>query len=251
MKIALFAADEVGYKITCLLTQKNVSPVCLVLDSKNLRNYNNRILHKSNVQNILYSDHLQDPNAVIELEKMNLDLIILAWWPYLLNESFINIPKIGCLNLHPSLLPFNRGKHPNFWSIIEDVPFGVTIHFIDAGIDTGDIAFQRIIDKTWEDTGETLYKKSKVEIVKLFKNNIKEIISGNIPRIKQHKNNGSFHMAKEIDAASEIKLNEKYEARRLLNILRARTFQPHPGAWFIDDKSKYEVKIHIKKVTNE
>lgn len=104
---------------------------------------------------------------------MQLDLIILAWWPYILKEALIKIPKIGCLNFHPSYLPYNRGKHPNFWSLVEDVPFGVSLHFVDTGIDSGSIAFQKIVPKSWEDTGKTLHEKGKREIVKLFQEKVR------------------------------------------------------------------------------
>ena len=51
---------------------------------------------------------------------------------------------------------------------MEKVPFGVTLHFIDSGIDTGDIVFQKSIPYDWCDTGETLYKKAQAEMINLF-----------------------------------------------------------------------------------
>lgn len=86
--------------------------------------------------------------------------MILAWWSYVLKENLIRIPRIGCLNFYPSFLPYNRGKHYNFWTIVEGNPFGVSQHSVDQGIDTGDIAYQSRIAKTWEDTGEALYHKA-------------------------------------------------------------------------------------------
>jgi len=58
------------------------------------------------------------------------------------------------INLHPSLLPWNRGAHSNFWSFLEDTPKGVTIHIIDEGIDTGDILLQKKIK--FDQSKETL-----------------------------------------------------------------------------------------------
>ena len=127
-------------------------------------------------------------------------------------------PRLGCLNFHPSYLPYNRGKHYNFWSLVEDTTFGVTLHFLDEGVDTGDIAFQSIIDKSWEDTGETLYNKAQQEIVRLFKTKFPEIKNGSIPRQPQEMSKGSFHRSEELDFASRIDLDRSYKARELLNL---------------------------------
>lgn len=178
----------------------------------------------------------------------NLDYIILAWWPYIVGGRILTIPKVGTLNFHPSLLPYNRGKHYNFWTIVEDTPFGVTIHFVDKLIDSGDIVFQNNITKSWEDTGESLYNKAQSAMINLFIQNYDRIVNGDYQRIKQDENKGSFHYGKELEQSSEIFLEKKYSAKQLLNLLRARTFQPHPACYFFDDGRKYEVRIEIKEV---
>jgi methionyl-tRNA formyltransferase len=185
------------------------------------------------------------------LRNLNLDLIILAWWPYIIKNELIGLPRIGCLNFHPSYLPFNRGKHYNFWSIVEEVPFGVTIHWVTEDIDAGDIAFQKAINTSWEDTGETLYHAAQREIIRLFKINFPTIKQGRIPRIPQNLDQGSFHFAHEIEKASTINLEQKYKARQLLNLVRARTFPPYPGARFTDDARTYEIRIQITEVRED
>lgn len=248
MKIALFAACEVGYEIVKFFHETNEEFSCLVLDAKDKENINKNILDIAKNKEIIYSDHLYKKQSLDALQQMHLDLIILAWWPYIIKENIIKIPKLGCLNFHPSFLPFNRGKHPNFWSLVEDVPYGVSIHFVENQVDSGDIAFQEISEKTWEDTGKSLHEKGKREIVNLFKKNFPRIKNEEIPKFKQDLTEGSFHKSGEIDQASRIKLDEKYEVRHLLNILRARTFPPYPAAWFMENGQKFEVRVEIKKV---
>lgn len=251
MNISLFAADVVGHQIAKFFGEKNESLTCLVLDSEDRKALNQQIIADSGIKEpdrIFYSNSLYKEDTLGRLKKMNLDLVILAWWPYILKEELMEIPKIGCLNFHPSFLPYNRGKDSNFWSIVEEVLFGVSLHFVNAGIDTGDIAYQSVIDKDWEDTGETLYEKALKEIVKLFKDNFEQIKSVQIPRKPQDLRQGSFHKREELDSASLIDLDKSYRARDLLNIIRARTFPPHPAAWFVDNGQKYEVRIEIKRV---
>ena len=62
------------------------------------------------------------------------------------------------------------------------MPFGVILRWIDDDIDRGNIAFQSVIEKPWEDSGESLYHKAKREIVHVFMNTFSTITMGNIPR---------------------------------------------------------------------
>jgi methionyl-tRNA formyltransferase len=249
VKIGLFAAKTVGFEIAKFLGETSEGLSCLVVDRKEDHKVNDEIIIASKVKvgNIFYSDEIYDNSKILELHKLCLDIIVLAWWPYIIKNNIIEIPRIGCLNFHPSLLPFNRGKHYNFWTLVEDTPFGVTLHFVDKGIDSGDIVFQSVIPKTWEDTGESLYYKAQQELVRLFIRCYPTIMSGNIVRTPQDLTIGSYHSSDEIESASQIHLDKNYTARTLLNILRARTFLPHPGAWFIDNGEKYEIRIAITK----
>ena len=254
MNIALFAADIVGHEVAKFFGENNEPLTCLILDSKDKKGLNAQILADSGIKEhnrVFYSGSLYKEETLNILKQMKLDLGILAWWPYIIKENLIKIPQIGFLNFHPSYLPYNRGKDPNFWSIVEDVPFGVSLHFVDTGIDSGDIAFQSVIEKSWEDTGKTLYEKSLKEIIKLFKDNFRQIKSGKIPRKPQDFSRGSFHRRSELDSASMIDLDKSYRARDLLNIIRARTFYPHPAAWFVDNGEKYEVRIEIKRASKK
>ena len=84
-----------------------------------------------------------EESFIWRLEELKVDLVFLTWWPSIMKERTIQSAKVGFVNLHPSLLPYGRGKHAYFYSIVDDEPFGVTIHLIDSGIDTGPILFQK------------------------------------------------------------------------------------------------------------
>jgi methionyl-tRNA formyltransferase len=176
------------------------------------------------------------------------DILILAWWPFILKKNLIELAKKGVINFHPSYLPYNRGKHYNFWTIIEDSPFGVTLHKINEGIDLGPILFQIRIEKTWEDTGESLYHKAQEAIISLFQENADNIFFGEWNEKEQNPKDGSFRWAYEMELASKINLDSSYTARELLNLLRARTFRPYPSCYFIENNEKYEVRVEIKKI---
>ncbi len=173
---------------------------------------------------------------------------ILAWWPFIIKESLIAFPTYGFINTHPSMLPYNRGKHYNFWAIVEEAPFGVSLHQVTPGIDNGDIVAQLPIVYDWLDTGETLYLKAKEAMVSLFISNYHNLRENRINRIPQPKGIGSFHLGSELDSASCIQLDKQYSGRQLLNLLRARTFYGKPACWFVDNNNEtYEVRISIEK----
>jgi methionyl-tRNA formyltransferase len=195
---------------------------------------------------------LTEHDKIEYLRKFEVDYIILAWWPYIVREAILSLPKKMILNFHPSFLPYNKGKNYNFWTIIEDTPYGVTIHAVDKSIDGGDIIFQRNIEKSWEDTGKTLFEKAQLAMIDLFIESYPKIIASDYVEKKQNYKEGTFHKAKELEPASQIFLDTEYKAKDLLNLLRARTFPPYPACYFFSDEQKYEVRIDIRKVdTNE
>ena len=73
----------------------------------------------------------------------NIDLIISFGYRKIIDKKILLKLKRPIINLHMSLLPYNRGSHPNFWSFIDGTPKGITIHEISNGIDDGDIIFQK------------------------------------------------------------------------------------------------------------
>ena len=121
------------------------------------------------------------------------DLVISYGYRHILKKEVIESSKAPIVNLHISYLPWNRGAHPNFWSFYECTPSGVSIHLIDEGVDTGAIIYQRYVnfDKE-EDTFLKTYKKLIVEIEKLFRNNIDELISKKFIATPQRRK-GSYH----------------------------------------------------------
>lgn len=125
------------------------------------------------------------------------DIIISYNYKYILKPDVIGIPERGVINLHISFLPWNRGANPNVWSIIENTMKGVTIHFLDEGIDTGDILLQKevFIDEEKE-TLRTSYEKLHEEIRELFKINWTKLKTDKIIPKRQPRG-GSLHYVKD------------------------------------------------------
>lgn len=95
---------------------------------------------------VLEVGSLSHPDALAAFEEMKPDLGVAACFPWLLPESWLAIPALGVLNLHPSLLPAYRGPYPLFWQLrASEERTGVTLHLMDAGADTGSIVAQELV----------------------------------------------------------------------------------------------------------
>jgi methionyl-tRNA formyltransferase len=246
MRIAVFADRDVGTRIVDLLSHAHgVEKLMVVTDPRSPE----PPVVPVGIDHLELDGH-DDGGLEAMLSDAEFDLGLLAWWPRIVRTELLRSTRLGFLNLHPSLLPFNRGKDPNFWAIVDRLPFGVTIHWVDAGVDTGAIAFQRELSVDWTDTGGSLYRRATDAMVELFSESLPTIVGGQIPRRTQ----GAGMPARrrhELDPASVLDLDAPTTARAVLDLLRARTFAPHPGVRFSADGHTYQVRVSIERLTDE
>jgi methionyl-tRNA formyltransferase len=107
------------------------------------------------------------------------------------------------VNLHISLLPYNRGADPNLWSVLDDTPSGVTIHYIDPGVDTGDLIAQREVPLADDDTFATSYARLQDTMVTLFQEHWASIAAGACARRPQPPG-GTVHRAADQAAVAHL-----------------------------------------------
>lgn len=116
------------------------------------------------------------------------DFVISYGYRHILKKTIIESSDAHIINLHISYLPWNRGAHPNFWSFFDCTPSGVSIHLIDEGVDTGPILYQRYVNFSKDqNTFSQTYQQLISEIEMLFKENLKEIISGTYKALPQRR----------------------------------------------------------------
>ena len=122
----------------------------------------------------------------------NIDFIISYGYRHILKKDILDKFLNKAINFHISLLPWNRGADPNLWSFLEDTPKGVTIHYLDYGIDTGDILAQQEVKYVPEDTLRTSYERLSKTIEELFRRVWPNIRSGKQKSTPQPYG-GSYH----------------------------------------------------------
>lgn len=120
------------------------------------------------------------------------DIVISYGYRHIIPKRLID-QGVPIINLHTSLLPYNRGAHPNFWAFYDDTPKGVTVHLIDEGVDTGPIIAQREVvfdqsEKSFVDT----YVRLRKEMEDLFLDNMQIILAGEYTPIPQV-GKGTYH----------------------------------------------------------
>ena len=196
---------------------------------------------------IYSNDDLKNNNIREHIRGLNIELGVLAWWPFIISEDLIQLTKRGFVNTHPGYLPYNRGKHPYFWCLVDNTPFGVTLHYVDKDIDHGQIIAQREIPFTWIDTGETLYERSREEILKLFYEHFDSIKCGTAKTTSQLNVEGTIHYGNQLESFCTIDLEKEYKAKTLLNICRGRMFNGQGKANFTDGEKEYVISIFIQE----
>ena len=157
----------------------------------------------------------------------------------------------GIVNLHTGYLPYNRGRFPNVWPILDGTPAGVTIHWMDEGIDTGDIIAQRKVEVEPWDTAETLYHKLEDAGYDLFVETWPTILNGTALRTPQIWKDIPPHYAKELadlDWLWSENETPNFEDKWFLERIRARTFNGYQGVRYRDGDHIIEAKIQLRKV---
>jgi methionyl-tRNA formyltransferase len=180
---------------------------------------------------ILQPEKIKDPKAIEQIGALGPDLIVVMAYGQILPRAVLEIPRVACLNLHASLLPRWRGAAPIQAAIAAgDGETGITVMYMDEGLDTGDILLQRKIDIAPNETGDSLHDRlaeiaptALLDALKMFPN---------APRIPQDKALASY-APKLNREAGLINWNDAAEVIER----KIRAHSPWPGA-FTDFNNK-------------
>lgn len=249
MRLLILANDWVGWQVTKYLREQKENIVGLVIHPHGKRRrYADKIIRESKLPSsfIIASSKLHKKRYFQQITSWKPDIIISAFYGFIIHPTVINIAPLGAINIHNSFLPYNRGKFPNVWAIVDETPIGATIHYINENIDSGDIIYRKKVEIEPIDTGKSLYYKVRVACVEAFKEIWPYIKTGKFTRTPQSKfGKGTFHYKKDVEKIDCISMNKYYKAKDLINLLRARTFPPYPSAYFIHNGRRIYVRVSL------
>jgi methionyl-tRNA formyltransferase len=138
--------------------------------------------------------HVNAPEIVAKLVEFAPDIIAVAAFNEILKPAVLAAPRLGCVNVHPSLLPAYRGPNPLYWVIKNREPMtGVTVHYMDAGIDTGDIIVQQAFPINVGETERSLRDRCLPMAGKLLVQAVHMMARGDAPRLPQSASGASYY----------------------------------------------------------
>jgi len=182
-------------------------------------------------------EDINHPIWINRIRAMKPDFIFSFYYRNMVKQELLDIPSKGALNLHGSLLPKYRGRVPINWAIINgEKETGVTLHYMTAKPDAGDIVAQSKVAITDDDTARTLFDKIEAAAAKLLDKTLPLLAAGKAPR-KAQKNSAATYFGGRKPADGEI--DWKKSAAEIRNLIRAVT-RPYPGAFtFLGDRKGF------------
>lgn len=240
-KIGYFADGPWSHlAVNKLLRRKEleVAFICARFDNPDL------VLKKiAKENNIPFFTHknVNSPEFLSRIEHFNCDLFVSISFNQIFQKEIIEKPPLGTINCHAGKLPFYRGRNVLNWALINDEPeFGVTVHYVDTGIDTGDIILQECFPITDQDNYNTLLKRAYEGCSVLLDRAISEIFVGKAVRRAQAEiHPRGFYCTARREGDERVNWNQN--SRNIFNFVRA-ICPPGPSATcFLKDEL---IRIH-------
>ena len=198
---------------------------------------------------ILQPARIKKEEAVAEIRALAPDVIVVMAYGQILPRSVLGIPRIACLNLHASLLPKHRGAAPIQAAIVAgDRESGISVMYMDEGLDTGDVLLQKRIEIAPDETGGSLHDRLAQIAPDALHEALAQLEAGTAPRIPQDSSAATYAPKLErehgrIDWGEPAALIER----------KIRAFNPWPGAYTVlrdAAGAERKLKVHRASVTD-
>jgi methionyl-tRNA formyltransferase len=176
---------------------------------------------------VMTPSSLRTAEAQVEFAGLGLDAAVVVAYGLLLPRAILAAPRLGCLNIHASLLPRWRGAAPIQRALLAgDQETGITIMQMDEGLDTGPMLLRRAIVITERETTESLHDRLALLGARLIVEALERLAAGTLPATPQPAESASY-------AAKLTREEGRLDWREPAELLdrRVRAFAPWPGAW--------------------
>ncbi|MDO9541754.1 MAG: bifunctional UDP-4-amino-4-deoxy-L-arabinose formyltransferase/UDP-glucuronic acid oxidase ArnA [Kiritimatiellia bacterium] len=194
-------------------------------------------------------ENINHPLWVAKIKALKPDIILSFYYRQMVKQPVLDIPPKGCLNLHGSLLPKYRGRCPVNWVLINgEKETGVTLHYMTARPDDGDIVAQAKVKIAEDDTAFTLFGKMTDASKKLLDEALPQILAGKAARKKQNNALASYFGGR---SPEDGEIDWSKSAEQIRNLIRAVT-KPYPGAFtFAGDRKIVIWSATVKSGAND
>lgn len=204
------------------------------------------ICTKNNID-ILDTQNINSLMSIEWLAKKSPDVIFCFGWSQLIKQNILDIPRMGVIGFHPSILPQNRGRHPIIWALALGLDkTGSTFFFMDSGADSGDILSQKEVYVLFDDDAASLY--SRIIEVALIQINefVPQLIRNTYKRIRQDHSKANVWRKRGLQ---DGKIDFRMSSFSIYNLIRALAF-PYVGA-HVEYKGKIIPVWRSSKIVDE
>jgi methionyl-tRNA formyltransferase len=186
---------------------------------------------------VLQPEKIKADAAIAELTALAPDLIIVVAFGQFLPQILLNLPRLGCVNVHASLLPKYRGAAPIHWAIMNgETQTGVTTMYMDKGMDTGDMIFTAVTAITPDMVTGELHDKLMQQGAELLIATVEHLAKGTAPRRPQDSAEATY--APLLQRSIE-RIDWSQSAQDIHN--KVRGLNPWPGAFCRTEKMRLKV----------
>ena len=229
MKIGYFADGPWSHKALEKILLDRDLEVCFIVPRFDTQDPILKAMANDNNIDFIPLKNVNDPLSIKKLNRYKADIYISMSFNQILKREILKVCEHGFINCHAGALPFYRGRNILNWALINDEKeFGVTVHHIDEGIDTGDIISQKMVNITDSDNYSSLLKKATKVCSEVLYEAIVDISKGNADRIPQDTIHPvGFYCCRRKEGDEWIDWN--WSSRRIFNFVRAITY-PGPCA---------------------
>ena len=177
----------------------------------------------------------------LKVNEYGCDLFVSMSFNQIFRKKLIEHPRLKTINCHSGKLPFYRGRNVLNWVLINDEKeFGITVHYVDEGIDTGDILAQRLLPITDEDNYGTLLQKAYSGCAQLLYETIKQLAADEVvPQLQTNVHPLGFYCTERIENDERLDWNQS--SRDIFNFVRAICLPGPEARTFCKDA---EIKIN-------
>src|SRR5438067_1388762 len=245
MRIVFIGAGEIGVPVLRVLQKSAEHEVAAVVTQPDKPAARDQHLKPTPVKKainglgtpIVQPARIRDRQAVEQIRALEPEVIVVMAYGQILPRELLEVPQVACINLHASLLPRWRGAAPIQAAIVAgDRQTGITVMYMDEGLDTGDILLQRNIDIRPNDTGASLQDRLGNIAPDALLDALRLLAEGTAPRVPQ---NNMLATSTPKLKREHGKIDWSEPAEEIERKIRA--YCPWPGTYMILDRRKLKI----------
>lgn len=234
LKIAVAAEESAGVQLLRRLAAAEHDVACVFTSKPNesVRGATVDAFARAQGFEVFDAAGVREASCANILRERGVDLLLNVHSLFIIDQELLRAPKIGAFNLHPGPLPRYAGLNVPSWAIYQGASeYGVTLHWMEPGIDTGAIAYQELFSLGEKDTGFSVSARCIREGLPLLERLVEQAAedAGAVPRLEQDLSQRSYFVRRKVPHRG--RLDWSWPATKLARLVRAADFHPFPSPW--------------------